>query len=96
MRSDRQEVPEGNYRRRADWSGNLGVDRQPCLAGALVTSNMQDPESLRKERQNLKRALNDTEAEEATGQIEGNREEIKELLILRIAEIDRLLGDSAD
>ena len=57
---------------------------------------MLDAETLRKERQNLKRALHDTEAEEAAGQIEGNREQIKELLILRIAEIDRLLGGRAD
>jgi ribosomal protein L29 len=57
---------------------------------------MQDPKSLRKERQNLKRALADTEAEEAAGQIEGDREKIKELLILRIAQIDRLIGDRAD
>ena len=57
---------------------------------------MQDPEALRKERQHLERALDDTEVEEAAGQIEGDREKIKELLILRIAEIDRLLGHKAD
>ena len=57
---------------------------------------MQDTETLRKERQDLKRALQDTEAEEASGQIEGDREKIKKLLILRIAEIDRLLGNRAD
>ena len=53
-------------------------------------------ETLRKERQNLKRALDDTEAAEASGQIQGNREKIKELLIRRIADIYRLLCDRAD
>lgn len=57
---------------------------------------MQDQEHLRKERQNLKRALGDIEAVEAAGAIKGNRAKIKELLMLRIAEIDRLLGDGLD
>jgi hypothetical protein len=57
---------------------------------------MQDAESLREERQNLKRALDDIEAGEAAGDIKGNREKIKELLMLRIVEIDRLLGDRAN
>jgi hypothetical protein len=38
---------------------------------------MQDPESLRKERRNLKQALNDTEAEEVTGHIEGTEKKSK-------------------
>ena len=51
---------------------------------------------LRKERQYLVRALKDVEAQEAAGQIKGDRDAIKQLLVLRLAEIDRLLGDRAD
>ena len=51
-----------------------------------------DQDHLRKDREHLQRALNDIAAEEAAGLIKGDREAIKELLILRIAEIDRLLG----
>jgi hypothetical protein len=40
----------------------------------------------------LVRALDDIEAEEAAGLIEGDREAFKEHLILRIAEIDLALG----
>jgi hypothetical protein len=40
------------------------------------------------------RALIHIEAEEAAGLIKGNRDAIKEMLILRIAEIDRLLGET--
>ena len=50
-------------------------------------------ERLRKERQHLAQALRDIEAEEAAGPVKGDREAIKELLIIRIANLDRLLGN---
>ena len=53
-------------------------------------------DSLRRERRHLVRALKQIAFEEATGLLEGDRDEIKELLMLRIAEIDRLLGPLAE
>ena len=50
---------------------------------------------LQEERKNLMQALTEIEAEEAAGLLEGSRHEIKGLLILRIAQIDDLLGTKA-
>jgi hypothetical protein len=55
---------------------------------------VQEPQqaALQEERQNLLGALSDIEAEEAAGLLEGSRYEVKSLLILRIAQIDEMLG----
>ena len=47
---------------------------------------------LRRARQQLARALLGIEAAEAAGLHKGDRDRTKELLILRIAEINRLVG----
>jgi hypothetical protein len=46
---------------------------------------------LRKDRQHLKRALHDVESGGFAGLPQGERDTIRDLLILRIAEIDRVL-----
>jgi hypothetical protein len=53
-------------------------------------------DALQEERQNLMRALTHIEAEEAAGLLEGSRNEVKGLLILRIAQLDDLLGTDLD
>jgi hypothetical protein len=55
-----------------------------------------EKDDLQRERKHLMRALKDIEIQEAAGLIKGDREAIKELLILRIANIDRALGNKPD
>jgi hypothetical protein len=64
----------------------------------MSSTNLKDltEGQLRTDRQNLARALHDIDRGEAAGLPEGEREAMKEALIRRIAELDRLLGLKED
>ena len=83
-------MPISAIAKQTSWVASLR-QRHPSLSSM---TELQD-DQLRNERKHLLRALKHIAFEEATGMLEGNRHGIKELLILRIAEIDQLLSGEA-